>query len=180
MDVNGTVRTVAGEGGATYDQDPACIADRDEFLNHPQGVAVDRFGNVYVADRGNNRLQVFALDGTFVREVFIKRDTLQNEGTVHDFAFSPDKEQRFLYVVDGSNKWVHILNRRTLEIVDSVGGRAGHGAQEFFHIHSMAADSKGNFYLGEVNQGQRYMKYAFKGMGAPTNPPAAASTSSSR
>jgi hypothetical protein len=25
--------------------------------------------------------------------------------------------------------------------------------------------------LGEVNQGQRYMKYAFKGMGAPANPP---------
>ena len=84
--------------------------------------------------------------------------------------FSPDKEQRFLYVVDGSNKWVHILNRKTLEIVDSVGGRAGHGAQEFFHIHSMATDSKGNIYLGEVNQGQRYMKYAFKGMGAPGTP----------
>ena len=59
---------------------------------------------VYVADRGNNRLQVFALDGTFVREAFVKRDTLQSEGTVHDFGFSPDKEQRFLYVVDGSNK----------------------------------------------------------------------------
>jgi sugar lactone lactonase YvrE len=104
-----------------------------------------------------------------VREVFIKRHTLQNEGTVHDFAFSPDKEQRFLYVVDGSNKWVHILDRKTLEIVDSVGGRAGHGAREFFHIHSMAADSKGNIYLGEVNQGQRYMKYAFRGMGTPTS-----------
>jgi hypothetical protein len=52
-------------------------------------------------------------------------------------------------------------------MVDSVGGRAGHGAQEFFYIHSMAADSKGNIYLGEVNQGQRYMKYAFTGMGAP-------------
>jgi hypothetical protein len=34
------------------------------------------------------------------------------------------EEQRFLYVVDGSNKWVRILNRKTLEIVDSVGGRA--------------------------------------------------------
>jgi hypothetical protein len=34
----------------------------------------------------------------------------------------------------------------------------------------MAVDSKGHIYLGEVNQGQRYMKYAFKGMGAPANP----------
>jgi hypothetical protein len=140
------------------------------FNNPVHSVVVSNDDVVYVADRGNNRLQTFALDGTFVREVFIKRDTLQSEGTVHDFAFSPDKEQRFLYVVDGSNKWVRILNRQTLEIVDSVGGRAGHGAQEFFHIHSMATDSKGNIYLGEVNQGQRYMKYAFKGMGAPANP----------
>jgi DNA-binding beta-propeller fold protein YncE len=140
------------------------------FNNPVHSVVVSNDDLVYVADRGNNRLQVFALDGTFVREAFIKRDTLQNEGTVHDFGFSPDKEQRFLYVVDGSNKWVRILNRKTLEIVDSVGGRAGHGAQEFFHIHSMAVDSKGNIYLGEVNQGQRYMKYAFKGMGAPANP----------
>ena len=140
------------------------------FNNPVHAVVVSNDDVVYVADRGNNRLQTFALDGTFVREAFIKRDTLQNEGTVHDFGFSPDKEQRFLYVVDGSNKWVRILNRKTLEIVDSVGGRAGHGAQEFFHIHSMAVDSKGNIYLGEVNQGQRYMKYAFKGMGAPGTP----------
>ena len=71
---------------------------------------------VYVADRTNNRLQVFRLDGTFVKEVFITRNTLQTEGTVHTFAVSPDKEQRFLYVVDGSNKAIRVLNRQTLEI----------------------------------------------------------------
>ena len=148
------------------------------FNNPVHAVVVSKDDLVYVADRGNNRLQVFTLEGTFIKEAFIKRDTLQSEGTVHDFGFSPDAEQRFLYVVDGSNKWVRILNRQTLQIVDSVGGRAGHGAQEFFHIHSMGgADSKGNIYLGEVNQGQRYMKYLFKGMGAPANPSTATSSS---
>jgi DNA-binding beta-propeller fold protein YncE len=150
------------------------------FNNPVHSVVVSNDDVVYVADRGNNRLQVFQLDGTFVKEVFIKRETLQNEGTVHDFAFSPDKAQRFLYIVDGSNKYVRILNRQTLEIVDSVGGHAGHNAQEFFHIHSMAADSKGNIYLGEVNQGQRYLKYAYRGMGTPVNPNTATSTTSSR
>jgi predicted DNA-binding protein with PD1-like motif len=119
---------------------------------------------VYVADRSNNRLQVFKLDGTFVKEVFIARSTLQSEGTVHAFAVSADKDQKFLYVVDGSNKAIRILNRQTLEIVSTVGGHAGHNAREFFHIHSVAADSKGNLFLGEVNNGQRYYKYAFKGM----------------
>jgi predicted DNA-binding protein with PD1-like motif len=83
---------------------------------------------------------------------------------VHGFAVSPDKDQTFLYVVDGSNKAIRVLNRQTLEIVSTIGGHAGHNAREFFHIHSVAADSKGNLFLGEVNNGQRYYKYAFKGM----------------
>jgi hypothetical protein len=95
---------------------------------------------------------------------------LQAEGTVHHFALSPDAAQRFLYVVDGSNKTVRVLDRQTLEVLESVGGRAGHNAREFFHIHSAAIDSKGNLFLGEVNNGQRYYRWAFKGMGAAAKP----------
>jgi DNA-binding beta-propeller fold protein YncE len=134
------------------------------FNNPVHAVLVTNDDMVYVADRSNNRLQLFKPDGRFVREVFISRNTLQNEGTVHAFAVSPDKDQKFLYVVDGSNKAIRILNRQTLEIVSSVGGHAGHNAREFFHIHSIAADSRGNLFLGEVNNGQRYYKYAYKGM----------------
>jgi hypothetical protein len=134
------------------------------FNNPVHAVLVTSDDLVYVGDRTNNRLQVFKTDGTFVKEVFIARNTLQAEGTVHAFATSPDKEQRFLYVVDGSNKTVRILNRHTLEMVGSIGGHAGHNAREFFHIHGIAADSKGNLFLGEVNNGQRYYKYAFKGL----------------
>jgi len=136
------------------------------FNNPVHSVLVTNDDTVYVADRTNNRLQVFKTDGSFVKEVFIARNTLQAEGTVHHFAVSPDKEQRFLYVVDGSNKTIRVLNRQTLEILYSVGGHAGHNAREFFHAHSAAADSKGNLFIGEVNNGQRYYKYAFKGMGA--------------
>lgn len=134
------------------------------FNNPVHAVLVSNDDLVYVGDRTNNRLQVFKTDGTFLKEVFIARNTLQAEGTVHAFATSPDKEQRFLYVVDGSNKTVRILNRQTLEIVGSIGARAGHNAREFFHIHGIAADSKGNLFLGEVNNGQRYYRYAFKGL----------------
>jgi DNA-binding beta-propeller fold protein YncE len=137
------------------------------FNNPVHAVLVTNDDLVYVADRSNNRFQVFRLDGTFVKEVFVSRNTLQNEGTVHAFAVSPDKEQRFLYIVDGSNKAIRVLNRQTLETVASIGGHAGHNAREFFHIHSFAADSKGNLFLGEVNNGQRYYRYAFKGMGLP-------------
>lgn len=148
------------------------------FFNNPvHAVRVSNDDLVYVADRGNNRLQVFRLDGAFLKEAFIRRNTLANEGTAHDMVFSPDSAQRFIYLVDGSNKWIRILDRQTLEIVDSVGGHAGHLAQEFFHVHSIGGpDSKGNIYLGEVNVGARYMRYAFTGMGAPLNPSAPALT----
>jgi hypothetical protein len=135
------------------------------FNNPVHAVLVTNDDLVYVADRTNNRLQVFRPDGTFLKEVFISKNTLQNEGTVHAFAVSPDKEQKFLYIVDGSNKAIRVLNRHTLEILGSIGGHAGHNAREFFHIHSFASDSKGNLFLGEVNNGQRYYKYGFKGMG---------------
>jgi DNA-binding beta-propeller fold protein YncE len=136
-----------------------------QFHNPVHSVVVSNDDLVYVADRTNNRFQVFRLDGTFIKEIFIARNTLQAEGTVHHFVLSPDKEQRFLYLVDGSNKAVRVLNRQTLEIVANIGGHAGHNAREFFHAHSAAADSKGNLFIGEVNNGQRYYKYAFKGMG---------------
>jgi DNA-binding beta-propeller fold protein YncE len=140
------------------------------FNNPVHAVIVTNDDLVYVADRSNNRLQIFRPDGTFLKEVFVARDTLQNEGTVHAFAVSPDKAQKFLYIVDGSNKAIRILNRETLDTLASVGGHAGHNAREFFHIHSFAIDSKGNLFLGEVNNGMRYYRYAFKGMGpAPAN-----------
>jgi DNA-binding beta-propeller fold protein YncE len=137
-----------------------------QFNNPVHGVIVTNDDLVYVADRTNNRFQVFRLDGTFIKEVFMTRNTLQNEGTVHNFAVSQDPEQRFLYVVDGSNKAIRVLDRQTLTTVSSIGGHGGHNAREFFHAHSLAgADSKGNLYIGEVNDGQRYYKYAYKGMG---------------
>jgi DNA-binding beta-propeller fold protein YncE len=140
-----------------------------QFNNPVHAVLVSNDDLVYVADRTNNRLQVFHTDGTFVTEKAIAKNTLQQEGTVHNFAFSPDREQRFLYVLDGSNKAIRVLNRQTLEIVANIGGHAGHNAREFFHAHSFASDSKGNLFIGEVNDGMRYYRYAFKGMRAVTS-----------
>jgi DNA-binding beta-propeller fold protein YncE len=137
-----------------------------QFNNPVHAVLVSNDDLVYVADRTNNRLQVFRTDGTFVTEKPIAKNTLQQEGTVHNFAFSPDREQRFLYVLDGSNKAIRVLNRQTLETLTNIGGHAGHNAREFFHAHSFAVDSKGNLFIGEVNDGMRYYRYAFKGMRA--------------
>lgn len=154
-----------------YGQKPDDAAPRTrvyEGAGSPQfnlvhGLRISNDGMLYVGDRVNNRVQVFRLDGTFVKEGYIERKTSAGEGTAFDVAFSPDKQQRFFYVPDGSNKKIQIVNRETLEVMGFAGGNGGHGAAEFYHIHSIATDSKGNIYLGEVNNGRRALRWNYKG-----------------
>jgi hypothetical protein len=132
-------------------------------FNTVHGIRISNDDLVYVGDRVNNRIQVFRPDGTFVKEGYIERKTSTPEGTAFDIAFSPDRQQQFFYVPDGSNKKVQILNRDTLEVVGFFGGHGGHGTGQFFHIHSIATDSKGNVYLGE-SFGMRALRWNYKGM----------------
>jgi uncharacterized protein (TIGR03437 family) len=64
VDLDGTVRTVAGDGGPTYEQDPTCRPDNESFLSRPQSVAVDSAGALYIADTGKRRIRKVAPDGT--------------------------------------------------------------------------------------------------------------------
>ena len=132
-------------------------------FNTPHGIRVSNDGLVYLGDRRNNRIQVFQVDGTYVKEAYVQRKTIGEEGTTFDITFSPDKQQQFLYVPDGVNKKVQILNRDTLETVGFFGGRGGRGFGEFFHIHAISSDSRGNIYLGE-SFGQRVYRWNYKGM----------------
>ena len=117
-------------------------------------------GLIYVADRTNNRIQVFQKDGTFVKEVIIAKKT-RGDGSTWDVDVSPDEKQTFLYVADGINQQVWILRREDLEIVGSFG-RRGHGAGEFHWLHRVAVDSQGNLYTGEVSRGRRLQKWVLE------------------
>jgi hypothetical protein len=130
-------------------------------FNTVHGIRISNDGLVYVGDRVNNRIQVFTPEGKFVKEGFIERKTSTPEGTAFDVAFSADKGQQFLYVSDGSNKKVQILNRETLEVVGFFGGHGGHGPGQFYHLHSIATDSKGNVYIGE-SFGERALRWNLK------------------
>jgi DNA-binding beta-propeller fold protein YncE len=123
-------------------------------------------GLVYVCDRPNDRLQVFKADGTFVKEVLIAPKTL-GDGSTWDVAFSKDPEQKYLYVADGKNERVYVLDRQSLEILTSFGD-GGRQPGQFFAVHSIATDSKGNIFTTETYEGRRLQKFVFKGVGPVT------------
>jgi DNA-binding beta-propeller fold protein YncE len=126
-------------------------------FNTVHGVRVSDDGHVYVADRMNNRVQIFDLNGEFEREVFIERTT-RLLGTAFSVAFSEDPEQRYLYVADAGNGRIHILDRQTLQPVSEFG-RIGHYAGQFVFLHNVAVDSEGNVYTAEVGGGRRVQKF---------------------
>jgi hypothetical protein len=139
-----------------------------QFRNpvHCADLSVD--GLLYVCDRVNDRLQVFKPDGTFVKEVFIAKNT-KASGSVWDVAFSRDPQQRFIYVVDGMNNKIHILQRDTLQILTSFGD-GGRQPGQFFGAHSIAVDSQGNIYTTETWEGKRVQKFVYKGLAPVTAP----------
>ena len=106
-------------------------------------------------------MQSFRLDGTFLKEGFVKRGS-EGTGTAFGVALSADPQQRFLYVADGSNERIAILDRASLEEIGQIGG-PGRKAGEFFHIHSLGVDPQGNLVTGE-SQGYRVQKFVFKGL----------------
>jgi DNA-binding beta-propeller fold protein YncE len=123
-------------------------------------------GLLYVCDRVNNRVQVFQPDGKFVKETFIAKRSLA-EGSVWDIAFSKDPQQKYLYVADGRNQKVYILLRETMEILTSFGD-GGRQPGQFYSVHSIATDSKGNIYTTETYEGRRLQKFVYKGLAPVT------------
>lgn len=106
-------------------------------------------GIVWIADRGNNRIQQFHLDGTFIREAFVDRKDKTESGTAYGFAFSKDPDMKYVYIADGGGKKVHILDRKTLEEVGTVGGYGGLGPGQFYHLHNADIDLEGSLYTAD-------------------------------
>lgn len=119
-------------------------------------------GLVYVCDRPNNRIQVFRKDGSFVKERQIAPRTL-GDGAVWDIAFSRDPQQTYLYLADGKNERVYVIERQSLEVLTTFGD-GGRQPGQFFAVHSIATDSRGNIYTTETYEGKRVQKFVYRGL----------------
>jgi DNA-binding beta-propeller fold protein YncE len=121
-------------------------------------------GLLYVCDRGADRIQVFTREGKFVKEKQIAPNTLA-QGSTWDVAFSKDPKQTYMYVVDGQNMKVWILERESLEILTNFGD-GGRQPGLWYAPHSIITDSKGNIYTTETYDGKRIQKFVYQGLKA--------------
>ncbi|KPK86195.1 MAG: hypothetical protein AMS27_05615 [Bacteroides sp. SM23_62_1] len=154
-----------GAYGNKPDDSPRDSYDPDmppprQFGNPVHAVRISSDNLVYVCDRSNDRIQVFQKDGTFVYEEFIAGRTMGN-GSTWDIDFSCDPEQTFIYVADGTNQCIWILWRESLKVAGNFG-RIGRYPGQFIWLHSLAVDSRGNIYTGEVHTGKRVQKFIYQ------------------
>lgn len=119
-------------------------------------------GLVYVCDRGADRVQVFTTDGEFVEERQYDPETLA-QGSTWDITFSPDPEQRYIYLADGQNMKVSVIDRESLDVLYTFGD-GGRQPGQFYAVHSIVTDTAGNIYTTETYEGKRVQKFVYQGM----------------
>ncbi len=137
-----------------------------QFRNPVHCVEIATDGLVYVCDRVNDRIQVFQKNGTFVKEIFIKKNTL-GAGSVWEIVFSKDPQQKYIFLTDGTNEKIYVIDRTSLEVLTSFGD-GGRQPGQWFGIHSIASDSKGNLYTTETFEGKRVQRFIYKGLAPVT------------
>jgi DNA-binding beta-propeller fold protein YncE len=157
---------------------PPVPAEPPQQLQTVHGVIGSRDGLIYVADRGNSRIQVFQQDGTFVMEKILRprgfeagavgsspqtialcesqkqatwtpKDRACGNEATFSLGFSHDGPQTYLYSADGGSHMITILRRSDLAIVDEFGG---HGTDygQMGRPHNMTVDPSGNIYVAEA------------------------------
>jgi DNA-binding beta-propeller fold protein YncE len=141
--------------------DPAA-APAQQFRNPVHCAEPSNDGLLYVCDRVNDRIQVFRKDGMFVSELRVAPET-RGAGSVWDIAFSKDAQQTYIYLADGLNERIYVIDRKKMEILTSFGD-GGRQPGQFFGVHSIATDSKGNLYTTETYEGKRVQKFVYRGL----------------
>jgi DNA-binding beta-propeller fold protein YncE len=145
----------------------------DVFMQIPHCVAIGNDGLVYVCDLRGDRIQIFDKMGNFQKNILIPYEERSEYhprpghphrawGTAVWVGFSPDREQRFIYVINEDDEQVEIVDHASGKILGSFG-RGGHQVGEFTHAHSLAVDSKGNVYVAEMGWGKRVQKFKIVG-----------------
>jgi hypothetical protein len=83
--------------------------------------------------------------------------------------FSRDSGQAYIYMANGVDEKISIVDRRTLRVLTSFGD-GGRQPGQFYGVHNLATDSRGNLYATETYNGARVQRFLFKGVAPVTRP----------
>ena len=126
----------------------------------PHGIAGSRDGHIYLADRANNRIQVFRQNGEFVREKICGRAAGRKRRRRRRRSGRVERRRRlgrllarcaaeYLYVADGGTRVITVLRRSDLEVVSEFGG-PGVGPGQRAGRTTCAVDPSGNIFVAEA------------------------------
>jgi DNA-binding beta-propeller fold protein YncE len=181
-----------GRGGGQGEAQPQPVPEAPpQQFRTVHGIAGSRDGLIYVADRANNRVQVFRKNGEYLMERILRPHCgVEEQATwvpdrpcgneaAFSVGFSPDAAQQFLYVADGGSHMITVLRRSDLEILYDIGG-PGVGVGQMGRPHNLTVDPQGNIFVAEaagptvihpvtgdsVAAGYRAQKFTFTGLGS--------------
>jgi hypothetical protein len=158
-EATGAFKRMWGAFGNKPEAPPAAASSDAIQFGLVHSIKVSNDGLVYVADRSNQRVQVFDAAGKYLNQA--KIGTMGQ--TAAGVAFSPDAQQQFLYVANLADSQIVVLDRKTLQTMTTFG-RNGAAPGEFQTLHHLAVDSKGNIYTAEIGRGRRAQKVTFTGL----------------
>jgi hypothetical protein len=126
-------------------------------FNTPHSIAVDAKNNIYVADRGNHRIQVFDSDGNFERQIVIDVPVppgarpaigaVPNEAMIAGGTFAPGSPWT-ICITPGPNQ---VLYKLSLDgKVLGMLGESGKQLKQFGWIHQLACPSENVLWAGEL------------------------------
>ena len=142
-------------------------ASGEDAIELPHCLRLSNDGLVYVCDRRADRIQVFDKQGNLMQTIdttFTPMSSSQGRasggrGSAVVLAFSPDPEQRFIYVINQNSVMVDVYQRQSGELLSSFGGGPGRYRGQFELPHGIGVDSQGNVYV-EEQEGRRIQKYS--------------------
>ena len=145
--------------------------DEKNFVPELHFVEISKDRRVYIGERGANRIQVFTTEGKWLQDIMVSPNTPARGcggvasvkgspcGTTYKLAISKDPQQKYLFVADGHNFVIWMLDRQSGRTLGYFGGN-GRLAGQLHFPNAVATDSRGNIYTGEVDTGKRIQKFA--------------------
>jgi len=145
--------------------------EEKNFVPDLHFVEISKDRRVYIGERGQNRIQVFTTEGKWLQDIMVSPNTPARGcggvaqvkgspcGTTYKMVISRDPQQKYLFVADGHNFVIWMIDRQSGKTLGHFGGN-GRLAGQLHFPNAVGIDSRGNIYTGEVDTGKRIQKFA--------------------